>query len=106
MKEKTELVIRSIARVDSEIDPLNLERAIGILHGRPLFAHDLVRVVRNKDACKILGISYSHLQYCIGKGYLEKVYGAGSLAIGVTADSLQRFTALRTRKANQKENAK
>ena len=36
MTEKTELTIRSIARVDPEIDPLNLERAIGVLYGRPL----------------------------------------------------------------------
>ena len=104
MTEKTELTIRSIARVDPEIDPLNLERAIGVLYGRPLYAHDLVHVVRNRDACKILGISYPHLQCCIGRGYLDRVYGAGRAAIGVTSESLARFTTLRTNKrANTKD---
>lgn len=106
MQRKTELAIRSIANVDQEIDPLNLERAIGFLYGRPLYTHDLVHVVRSKDACRILGISYSHLQHCIAKGYLDKVYGAGKLGIGVTAESITRFTTLRTRKTPGKESTK
>ena len=68
MKEKTELAIRTIAKIDPGINPLNLERAIGFLYGRPLYTHDLVHVVRSKDACRILGISYSHLQHCIARG--------------------------------------
>ena len=106
MKEKTELAIRTIAKIDPGINPLNLERAIGFLYGRPLYTHDLVHVVRSKDACRILGISYSHLQHCIAKGYLDKVYGAGKLGIGVTAESITRFTTLRTRKTPGKEGTK
>ena len=106
MKEKTELAIRTIAKIDPGINPLNLERAIGFLYGRPLYTHDLVHVVRSKDACRILGISYSHLQHCIAKGYLDKVYGAGKLGIGVTAESITRFTTLRTRKTPGKESTK
>ena len=106
MKEKTELAIRTIAKIDPGINPLNLERAIGFLYGRPLYTHDLVHVVRSKDACRILGISYSHLQHCIARGYLDKVYGAGKLGIGVTAESITRFTTLRTRKTPGKEATK
>ena len=106
MKEKTELAIRTIAKIDPGINPLNLERAIGFLYGRPLYTHDLVHVVRSKDACRILGISYSHLQHCIARGYLDKVYGAGKLGIGVTAESITRFTTLRTRKTPGKEGTK
>ena len=103
MKEKTELAIRTIAKIDPGINPLNLERAIGFLYGRPLYTHDLVHVVRSKDACRILGISYSHLQHCIARGYLDKVFGAGKLGIGVTAESITRFTTLRTRRTSGKE---
>ena len=106
MKEKTELAIRTIAKIDPGINPLNLERAIGFLYGRPLYTHDLVHVVRSKDACRILGISYSHLQHCIARGYLDKVFGAGKLGIGVTAESITRFTTLRTRRTSGKERAK
>ena len=106
MKEKTELTIRTIAKIDPGINPLNLERAIGFLYGRPLYTHDLVHVVRSKDACRILGISYSHLQHCIARGYLDKVYGAGKLGIGVTAESITRFTTLRTRRTSGKERTK
>ena len=106
MKEKTELAIRTIAKIDPGINPLNLERAIGFLYGRPLYTHDLVHVVRSKDACRILGISYSHLQHCIARGYLDKVFGAGKLGIGVTAESITRFTTLRTRKTPGKEGTK
>ena len=106
MKEKTELAIRTIAKIDPGINPLNLERAIGFLYGRPLYTHDLVHVVRSKDACRILGISYSHLQHCIARGYLDKVFGAGKLGIGVTAESSTRFRTLRTRKTPGKERTK
>lgn len=106
MKEKTELAIRTIAKIDPGINPLNLERAIGFLYGRPLYTHDLVHVVRSKDACRILGISYSHLQHCIARGYLDKVFGAGKLGIGVTAESITRFTTLRTRRTSEKERTK
>lgn len=106
MKEKTELAIRTIARIDPGINPLNLERAIGFLYGRPLYTHDLDRIVRSKDACRILGISYSHLQHCIARGYLDKVYGAGKLGIGVTAESITRFTTLHTRKTPGEERTK
>ena len=106
MKEKTELAIRIIAKIDPGINPLNLERAIGFLYGRPLYTHDLVHVVRSKDACRILGISYSHLQHCIARGYLDKVFGAGKLGIGVTAESITRFTTRRTRRTSGKERTK
>lgn len=71
-----------------------------------LYTHDLVHVVRSKDACRILGISYSHLQHCIARGYLDKVFGAGKLGIGVTAESITRFTTLRTRRTSEKERTK
>lgn len=105
MQRKTELAIRSIANVDQEIDQLNLERAIGYLYGRPLFNHDIPRIIRYKEACKILGVSYGHLQYFIERGYLTKVYGAGRLAVGLTQESVMRFTTLRTQRP-EKESVK
>lgn len=106
MQRKTELAIRSIANVDQEIDPLNLERAIGFLYGRPIFDHDIVRVIRYKDAQAILGISYKHFQYLIDRGYLKRVFGVGKQAIGVTQESLTRFTTLRTQKTDNTETRK
>lgn len=106
MQKKTELAIRSIANVDQEIDPLNLERAIGFLYGRPIFDHDVVRIIRYKDACAILGISYKHFQYLLDRGYLTRVFGVGKQAIGVTQESITRFTRLRTQKFENKEASK
>lgn len=106
MNRKTELALRSIANVDPEIDPLNLERAIGYLYGRPLVKHDIVRIIRYKEACEILGVSYGHLQYFIERGYLKKVYGIGKQAIGITQESLMRFTTLRTQRPEVMETVK
>ena len=66
----------------------------------------IARFIASMDACRILGISYSHLQHCIARGYLDKVFGAGKLGIGVTAESITRFTTLRTRKTPGKERTK
>ena len=96
MKAQTEKVLRSIFAVDSEIKGENIERAIAVLHGQPYEDSDLVRVMPYREVLARLKVSKYTLRYYVKCGYLTKVRGAGNRAIGVTVESFNRFTLLRT----------
>ena len=96
MKAQTEKVIRSIIAVDSEVDASVVERAISVLRGQPYEDTDLVRVMPYREVLARLKVSKYTLRYYVKRGYLTKVRGAGNRAIGVTVESFNRFTLLRT----------
>ena len=96
MKAQTEKVIRSIIAVDSEVDASVVERAISVLRGQPYEDTDLVRVMPYREVLARLKVSKYTLRYYVKRGYLTKVRGAGNRAIGVTVESYNRFTLLRT----------
>ena len=48
------------------------------------------------DAMEILKVKRRTLRHYIYRGYLDRVYGGGSRAIGVTRESLLRFMTHRT----------
>ena len=96
MKAQTEKVIRSIIAVDSEIDASKVERAIAVLRGQPSEEADLVRVMPYREVLARLEVNKYTLRNYVRRGYLTKVRGAGDRAIGVTVESFNRFTLLRT----------
>ena len=91
MKDQTEAAIRNIASIDGEITPEMLNQAIDILRGEMAGRNDLVHVMKRKDVMKHLGIHRRTLDYYLEKGYLERVYGGGQKAIGVSRESFLRF---------------
>ena len=95
MKLATEAAIRSIFSLDEQVDKEDLERAIYILHGRVKSDQDLVHVLRFKEVRKLLNVHRRTLEYYINQGYLDRVYGRGQRAIGITRDSYLRFTTQR-----------
>ena len=95
MKLETEAAIRSILSLDEQVDKEALERAIYILHGRVKSDQDLVHVLRFKEVRKLLNVHRRTLEYYINQGYLDRVYGRGQRAIGITRDSYLRFTTQR-----------
>lgn len=92
MKAQTELAIRKIMSMDEEIPQEDIERATNILSGCPDRHEDLVHVLRYDEVMRMLKITREGLKYYIRKGYLERVFGSGSRAIGISQDSYQRFT--------------
>lgn len=90
MTKQTEQSIRSILALDNEIDKSRIDRAITIMKGEAERPSDLCRVVRYKEAMRLLGVKRSTVQSYIRRGYLTRVL-TGSRAIGVTSDSLDEF---------------
>ena len=102
MKDQTEAAIRNIASIDGEISKEMLDQAIDILRGEMAGRNDLVHVMKRKDVMKHLGIHRRTLDYYLEKGYLERVYGGGQKAIGVSRESFLRFQRERVGKGVSK----
>ena len=103
MKVETEQMIRSMAKMDGEVNPNDLERAINIMRGVKDDNLDLVHVIRRKDAMKMLGVHRRTLDYYLKMGYLDRVYGGGQRAIGISRESFIRFTSHRPAPLVRKE---
>ena len=96
MKAETETLLRNIISLDPEITKENAEKAIDIMRGKIESEADLVHVLRYKEVMDLLHVHRRTLEYYINKGYLDRVYGRGERALGVTRDSYLRFTTQRT----------
>ena len=95
MKIETENAVRSILSLDPEVSQENLEKAIHILWGRVESEDDLVHVLRYKEVMDLLHVHRRTLEYYIDRGYLDRVYGRGERALGISRDSFIRFTTQR-----------
>ena len=98
MKAETEQMVRSILGMDREIAAEDVEKAIRVLKGEPDDNRDLVHVMKRKDVMKLLGIHRRTLDYYLERGYLDRVYGGGERAIGVSRESFLRFQSQRVGK--------
>ncbi len=98
MRIETENAVRSIVCIDPEITREMIEQAIDILHGKAAAGGGeiIVHNVRFSDAMDILKVKRRTLRHYIYRGYLDRVYGGGCRAIGVTRESLLRFMTHRT----------
>ena len=91
MRLETENAIRSIATTDPELTKETLEHAIDILRGKAQTEEDIIHSVKYSDAIEILQVSRRTLSYYLDHGYLDRVYGCGCRAIGVSRESLFKF---------------
>lgn len=96
MKTETETLLRNIISLDPEITKENAEKAIDIMRGNVKTEEDLVHVLRYKEVMDLLHVHRRTLEYYIDKGYLDRVYGRGERALGVSRDSFIRFTTQRS----------
>jgi len=94
MKPQTENALRSLLAIDDELSTSNIEKAIAYLRGERT-DDQLVHVIKYKDVLSLLHCHRRTLEYYIAKGYLTRVYGGGTRAIGISRDSYIRFTTLR-----------
>ena len=95
MKSETETLLRNIISLDPEITKENAEKAIDIMRGKVVTDDDLVHVLRYKEVMDLLHVHRRTLEYYIDKGYLDRVYGRGERALGISRDSYIRFTTER-----------
>ena len=95
MKLLTEKTMRQALAMDAEVSGEDVERAIAILNGCPETHHDLVRVLRYDEVMKRLNVTREGVKYYIRMGYLDRVFGSGSRAIGISQESYRRFTSKR-----------
>ena len=91
MKTETETLVRSIVSMDAEVTKESLERAIDILRGRVESDEDFVHNIKFRDAQDLLKVSRRTLSYYLDHGYLDRVYGCGHRALGISRESLLRF---------------
>ena len=92
MRAATEAAVRNILSIDTEVKQESVEKAIAILRGE-IDPPKLVRSIPFKTVRELLGIHRRTLDYYLSKGYLDRVYGGGTRAIGVTQESFERFTS-------------
>lgn len=95
MKSETETLLRNIISLDSEITKENAEKAIDIMRGKVVTDDDLVHVLRYKEVMDLLHVHRRTLEYYIDRGYLDRVYGRGERALGISRESFLRFTTQR-----------
>lgn len=96
MRIETETAVRSIVCIDTEVTREMLEKALDILRGKSPEEDVIVHNIRFSDAMEILMVSRRTLRHYLDSGYLDRVYGGGRRAIGVTRESLVRFMTRRT----------
>lgn len=92
MQVQTEMAIRGMLKLDPEIRPEDIERAMSILKGEDGKEKEIVQVLKCKDVVKYLHICRRTLDNYVAKGYLDRVYGGTGRAIGISRASYERFT--------------
>lgn len=105
MKPETETAVRSIIMIDSEVTRENLERAIDIMRGKMSSDEELIHTIRFKDAIDLLKVSRRTLTYYLDHGYIDRVFGCGHRALGVSRESLLRFMNRRVVRRSSPQNA-
>ena len=96
MRIETETAVRSIVSIDDEVTKEMAERAINLLRGNCPEQEVIIHNVRFEDAIDILKVSRRTLRHYLDTGHLDRVYGGGCRAIGVSRESLLRFMSRRT----------
>ena len=103
MKTETETAVRSIVSMDPGVTKEMMEHAIDILRGKVQSDEDMIHTVKFKDAADLLKVCQRTLIYYLDNGYLDRVYGCGHRALGVSRESLLRFMTRRVVRRNDKQ---
>lgn len=100
MKKETEVAVRNIIAMDSEIKPEDAERAIRLLNGVKDGGVPEIEIIKRRDVMELLHITRRTLDNYLERGLMDRVYAGGKKAIGVSRESFIRFT---TRRVLRKE---
>ena len=92
MRKKTEQAIRKIIDTDPTILPESIEPSIAILNGVPVTKDCRAQILTRREVMKRLKIHRRTLDYYLAQGHLDRVFGSGKRAIGISLASYVRFT--------------
>lgn len=92
MKKKTEDSIRRLISSDPTILAEFVEPAMAILNGTPVTRDCRTQVLTRREVMKRLRIHRRTLDYYLANGHMDRVYGSGKRAIGISLASYIRFT--------------
>ena len=95
MKAETESAVRNVLAIDGEIQESVIERAISILKGQLEENLPSIPYLSRKAVMEHLKCHRRTLDYYLKMGYLDRVYGGGQRAIGISRESYIRFTTHR-----------
>ena len=84
---------------------MQIERAIDIMRGKISSDEKLRHTIRFKDAIDLLKVSRRTLTYYLDHGYIDRVFGCGHRALGVSRESLLRFMNRRVVRRPTPQNA-
>ena len=99
MKAQTEMAIRGILGLDGDIEPRHIDDAIAVLNGTRLAVSPTsddptifdFEVLSRGQVAKLLKKHVRTIDYYVKVGLLDRVYGSGTRAIGVTRESFLRL---------------
>ena len=89
--------------MDAEVTGEMLERAVAVLRGQAAGDEDMIHTVKFRDAAELLKVCPRTLIYYLDNGYLDRVYGCGQRALGVSRESLLRFMTRRVVRTGLKQ---
>lgn len=95
MKPQTEAALRNIASMDPSVRPEDIEKAIRFLNGETDGVKEEIEVIKRKDVMELLRIKRRTLDNYLERGLMDRVYGGGKKAIGISRESFIRFTTMR-----------
>ena len=87
MNTQTETATRALWAADSTIPRERAEAAIRLVKGEE--AAPLPRIVRTKEAARLLGVTTKTLRAWAARGALVPIYGKNRLRIGYTEASVR-----------------
>ena len=102
MNHCTEAAIRCIVASDEDLKPESIEFAISCLKGET----NLNEVFSRHEVMALLNIHRRTLDYYLDRGYLERVYGGGQRAIGISRSSYIQFIEKRIHRNGETNNEK
>lgn len=91
MREDSKMALHTALSLDGSISREAIARALAILAGQPEREDDYVRVIKVRDAARILGVTPAGINAYVRRGLLTKVVDDREKTIGIRGDSLATF---------------
>ncbi len=92
MRSNIEHIFRTIASSDETIAREDISSALNILCNRQATDAPLVSILKTKEAARLLGVTLQTIHHYVARGLLVKVYGAGTIPLGISRESFIHFT--------------
>ena len=83
--------MRRRAKLEGEVPKARRSRPQGPARGKVESNEDLDHVLRRKEVEELLHVHRRTIDYYLDNGYLQRVYGGGKRAVGISRESVLKF---------------